>query len=110
MRQYVTLSGMGQEKFNSTIKSIVAIHDFFRLKLKEGAMAPWTPVSYQGYPALTFSCRYMSRKGDGPIVELNEEVDPRGLLSHASHDLIHTAMNNVGYYERQAIEAVENGQ
>jgi hypothetical protein len=101
MRQYVTVSGMGNEIFNVAIKNSMSIHDFFGRKVAEGALPDWTPETYQGYPSLSFSCRYLARKGDGPVVEFGPGVDPKGLLAKAGPGFIHTAENSVGYFFRQ---------
>ncbi|KAF8579437.1 hypothetical protein K439DRAFT_1620556 [Ramaria rubella] len=98
MRQYVTITGLGQLGFQNSVKVIYALHDLYRKHLKEGVIEEWASATYQSYSAASFSCRYLSPTSHGDAVAINKLVDPLGLLEKCDDQLVYNNTNVVNYY------------
>jgi hypothetical protein len=104
MRQAVTLAGFHSHKFNMAMENLCFIHSILAKEVKGDASNSWFPGNFCGEPTITCSNRYFisstsaSATSSQPFDSL---VDPNGILaSLASDKLVHTASNQVQYYEQ----------
>ncbi|KAF8576660.1 hypothetical protein K439DRAFT_1366585 [Ramaria rubella] len=100
MRQYVTITGLDQVVFKKNLMAIYALHDIYAKWLKDGVVDMWTASTYQNYPTISFTSRYLSPRSHGDAVAISELVDPLGLLGKCDDQLIYTRSNVVNYYKR----------
>jgi hypothetical protein len=104
MRQGVTLAGLNTHKFKMAMESLTFIHSILAKEVIGEVSDSWFPGNFRGEPTVTCSNRYFmsststSATSPEPFHPL---VDPKGILAAlASNKLVHTASNQVKYYER----------
>ena len=79
------------------------IQQHFRHSCAEGRMDNWEPRKERGHPVLTAGTRYLSPRGDDltqQFLPLDKIVDPLGILQNMVPTAVHTAENQVLYFER----------
>ncbi|KAF8585664.1 hypothetical protein K439DRAFT_1615796 [Ramaria rubella] len=99
MHQYVTITGLDQVVFKKNLMAIYALHDIYAKWLKDGVVDMWMASTYQNYPAILFTSRYLSPRSHGDAVAISELVDPLGFLGKCKDQLIYTRSNVVNYYK-----------
>jgi hypothetical protein len=99
---------MGGSSFNTSINSIYEIHQLFARALPEKSMDDWSPSSYDGFEAIDAANHYFTDRHDATSelqVQFKNSVDPDQLLETAAEEqFIHTAENEVEYYEAKNME------
>lgn len=70
--------------------------------LQDGALQNWSPQRNRNHIVLTFTNRYFSNEKDGvfDVRDLSTTYDPVGVLRRAVPSGLHTADNQVLYFER----------
>jgi hypothetical protein len=106
LRQSVTITGWDGQLFGDSVESILAIYAIFNVGFCEGKLDPWQPKQFLGKDALELWNRYFSprrRLLDPRSVPFHELIDPEAVLSNIeareNETLVHTAENEVKYYE-----------
>ena len=105
LRQSVTLTGLGTANFDSAIKSLIDIYAFFSRFVPMEKLQPNTIMDQYGeHPSIESYNRYFSLRKDLPhakAVPFGNDIDPKGILTHAAGTTyIHADINVVRYYER----------
>ncbi len=108
MAQSITVTGLGCHTFEdatSTLKEICLIAE---REFKNGMLDKWSPGTYRGFSALTFSNCYFCTVKDRDHhkeVAFSKDVDPVGILQRlAKNDLVHTEENEVQYFKSSVDE------
>ena len=68
-------------------------------------MDTWEPRKERGHPVLTVGTRYLTPRGNDPtpqVVPMEDNVDPLNILQSLVPAAVHTAENQVLYFERLA--------
>lgn len=106
--QSVTLSGLGGDTFEKSVQGVLEVYSHISRHLPQGKLLPWQPQMTNGNLSLTFSNRYFASadeaQGQEPIA-LGAYVDPLNILRDAVPQGIHTADNEVLYYERVVLDS-----
>ena len=100
MRQSVSLTGLGTERFKSNMTSINNIQLAFMREFEDNALSS----SYGSSESIDISNRYFvtrTKAPDASPVEFHPSIDPTGELRRlASIYFIHTEDNQVQYFEK----------
>lgn len=104
-KQSVLLHGWANRHFTEDRQAIRLIHQKMSANYKEGSLKPWEPVdgSDTDMTSKEYSARYFTpvqhANGDSNV-QFSPLVDPYGHLKCAlNSNLVHTAMNEVAYYQ-----------
>jgi hypothetical protein len=103
MRQAVTISGLGTQRFNKGIENMELMFLRFYEMHHEDQLHPWESTVFGSYPAMDASARYFTPayRRDGAASErFSEVMDPDGVLNGMIDDsFVHTSENNVHYLQ-----------
>jgi len=101
IRQYVALTGLGIEEFNSTLTGLARVHKYFKDVLPADKLERLDPFSLHGYLALACHTRYFHARHlcqSAVAIPFGPGVDPLGVLERIAGDLyVHTEDNVVQY-------------
>lgn len=104
-KQSVQLHGWANKHFIEDRQAIRLIYQKMSANYKEGTLRPWESdnTASEHETSQEYSARYFTpvqyTKGE-PSVQFSHLVDPHGHLKRASNsNLIHTAANDVAYYQ-----------
>ena len=107
LRQSVTLTAFGDPMFDAVGNNIAEVHALFgRIVGSDRLQACSIYTTFDGMAAVEMSNRYFTLKNEVPNaaarIPLEEDIDPHGNLSTAAgNSYVHTAENQVNYFERQ---------
>lgn len=79
LEQSITITGLGSVAFENCVDGVIAMHTFLSRQFRKGALISWTPESFEGHQAITFTNRYFTpcKVGDGSqAVQMNPCWDP----------------------------------
>ncbi|KIM84094.1 hypothetical protein PILCRDRAFT_68465, partial [Piloderma croceum F 1598] len=103
LRQAVSLTGLGTEKFEQSIDAIIHIHTIFSRTFKDGLLDPWLLSAFKDHNAIDISNRYFTSHRQSPnTVQLpfHKLVDPDRILEGmVDRDIVHSEENDVQYFE-----------
>jgi hypothetical protein len=103
LRQAVSLTGLGTEKFERSIDAIIHIHTLFSRTFKDGLLDPWLLSAFKDHNAIDISNRYFTSRRQSPnAVQLpfHNLVDPDRILEGmVDGDIVHSEENDVQYFE-----------
>ncbi|KIM90321.1 hypothetical protein PILCRDRAFT_31490, partial [Piloderma croceum F 1598] len=103
LRQAVTLTGLGTEKFEQSVDAFIQIHTMFSRIFKDGILDPWLLSAFGDHNAVDISNRYFTSRHQNPTavqLSFHELVDPdRILVNMAVGDLVHSEENDVQFFE-----------
>lgn len=114
MRQAVTLTGLGSQRFHTAVRGVSTIYQAFKMHLSSRGcqLRTWAPGCDAGQSlTLTFSNRYLmsARDAEGETEQdLALYVDPFNILRPLLRTEVHTMENNVDYWKR-TIDTTLNG-
>ena len=83
IRQYVALTGLGIEEFNSTLTGLARVHKYFKDVLPADKLERLDPFSLHGYLALACHTRYFHAHRlcqSAVAIPFGPGVDPSGVL------------------------------
>lgn len=102
-RQWIKLTGLGVDAFDSCATAILEIQQVLSSHLPHQTMQTWSPGTENGHIVLEFSNRYFSDSGIcDEDVSITSEIDPLSLLRNRMPSRARHSMDNqVLYYERQ---------
>ena len=108
MAQSITVTGLGCSTFKDATSTLKEIRLIAEREFKNGMLEKWSPGTYHGFSALTFSNRYFRTVKEGDHheeVEFSKDVNPVGILQRlAKNDLVHTEENVVQYFKSNTDE------
>ena len=105
LKQSVTLTGLGAERFDCAVRGAQSIYQMFKADLtRRGCqLRDWTP-GRDGYNlTLTASNRYLTSLRDAggePALDLGEVVDPLNVLRPLLQTEVYIQENVVEYWQR----------
>jgi len=106
MRQGIMLTGLGTHKFKAALESILAIHAMFARQVAGNQLQKWTPSAFRSYRTVGIWNRYFSQPREAmamPTIPFLPALDPHGILASSNKgNLLHTADNQVLYFQRVA--------
>ncbi|KAK7017882.1 hypothetical protein VNI00_018557 [Paramarasmius palmivorus] len=104
LKQSVTVAGLGNSAFTQSVQALSILDAAFGRWLGTDNIQPNAIVSsFRGNLAIQASNRYftpalLARAGDEPIVDLEQHVDPKGILRKlAGDEYVHLSENQVIY-------------
>ena len=100
--QSITISGLGSEEFDLSLKGLICIHNIFKEHLAGTSFSGINTCLDNSYVTLFFSNRYFTHPRDmqnNTAIPIPPDVDPVGILAGISGG-IYTAENQVEYFER----------
>ncbi|KAF8326445.1 hypothetical protein F5887DRAFT_1084538 [Amanita rubescens] len=106
LRQTVTLTGFGTERFEKCIKTIGKIQSIFERHIPEDKLQESTIIgNCDEHLGLHFTNRYFTNKHHEPYAQqipFTSDIDPSGILAGlVNNNFIHCEQNEVKYYNRQ---------
>ena len=108
IRQYIAITGLNLEQFNTAIEGLGRVHRYFEDLLPNYKLEPLQPLTINGILALACCTRYFiacrhCKSADSCPFELG--VDPNGDLQWlAGNSYIHTEDNAVQYLGKKNSE------
>lgn len=102
-KQSLVLTGLGLKAFDNNVRAIMEIHSRFASDLPADTLQPWFPAMDDNDMCIELSNRYFTPEylaGGYEKRELDDLVDPLGLLKTHAHGGRHTEDNEVLYFER----------
>ncbi|KAF7790675.1 hypothetical protein EIP86_001631 [Pleurotus ostreatoroseus] len=101
--QSIILGGLGASEFEESVQGVLEVYNQFRRSFSHGVLQDWEPRTVDGHLSLMFSNRFYSSSDEARGLKtenIDQLVDPFGILAEAVPDGIHTIDNQVLYYER----------
>ena len=106
IRQAVTLTGLGSDRFSEAVKAIERVVIQFMNKLPPDSLESWQPSKSQNADAFDAGSRYFINARVAGAAErgpFDALADPNGVLAAmVDEDFIHIIDNDVQYYARTA--------
>lgn len=109
--QYIRLSELSTETFDSAAAAVVGIHQFMGSRIVSGGLNEWNVKREGGHIVLDFHNRYLTARekaADQPVLDIPDAIDPHRLLRDRIKDEVYTQNNEVQYFERLTEDV--NGQ
>ncbi|KAI0744662.1 hypothetical protein C8Q76DRAFT_605300, partial [Earliella scabrosa] len=105
LKQTVTLSGLGAERFDCAVRGISTIYQMFKSRLlrSNSHLRDWFPGQDGYHATLTFSNRYVTPLKDAggeQSLDLRDVVDPFNLMGPLLRNHIHMQENAVEYWKQ----------
>lgn len=104
LKQSVTLTGLGTDRFDAAVHGMQTIHQVLSNHVSRagGRLRNWTPGRDGQDLTLTFANRYLTSArdvGDETSIDMSAVVDPLNVLRPLIKNEVHTADNVVEYWE-----------
>ena len=105
MKQSVTLTGLGAETFNSSVRGVGALYNLFSAELQRrgSRLRPWSPSHEGTNVALAFGNRYLTSQkdalGEQPLT-IRDTIDPFDVLGPLLRTEVHLPENAVQYWQQ----------
>lgn len=104
LKQSVTLTGLGMDRFDAAVHGMQTIHQVLSNHVSQagGHLRNWTPGRDGQDLTLTFANRYLTSArdvGDETSIDMSAVVDPLNVLHPLIKNEVHTADNVVEYWE-----------
>lgn len=108
MKQSVTLTGLGVAEFDAAVQGMGVVYQVFKTHLlqRNCQLRPWAPGRDGEDHTLTFSNRYLTSGKDAEgetMCDLGDVVDPLNVLRPLLKTEVHTADNQVEYWQRRIL-------
>lgn len=105
MKQAISLTGLGTNEFEDTIKGLAKVYELYSHSFEENRLDPWTATELSGHPAIDMATRYFTPIQDAPdkaSIPFKADIDPVGLLARLmGNTFIHGSDNEVLFFKRK---------
>ena len=104
LKQSITLTGLGTDRFDTAVRGVQTIHQVFSNHVSQagGHLSDWTPGRDGQNLTLMFGNRYLTSArdiGNESSIDMSTIVDPLNILCPLIKTEVHTADNVVEYWE-----------